>query len=72
MSSSVPANVNSWHRIKLVFEGSVVDDTKGWILKGAYFDGTAKSTDKWGNTFFTVDFKILGFRTSAISTLCST
>ena len=62
MSSSVPANVNSWHRIKLVFEGSVVDDTKGWILKGAYFDGTAKSTDKWGNTFFTVDFKILGFR----------
>lgn len=51
-----------FHRIKLVFEGSVVGDTKGWILRGAYFDGGAKSSGKWGNTFFTVDFKILGFR----------
>lgn len=62
MSSNSAANVNSWHRIKLILEGSVVEDTKGWILKGAYFDGTAKSSEKWGNTFSTVDFKVLGFR----------
>jgi len=57
------ANVNSFHKIKLVFEGSVNGDTKGWILRGAYFDGSASGTSgKLGNTFFTVDFKVLGFR----------
>ena len=66
MSANVPANVNSWHRIKLVFDGSVVDDTKGWILKGAYFDGSAQKSSYWGNTFFTVDFRVLGFRNKMI------